>query len=162
MPGGKIEITETETTRISEKSADSCTSQDECSKETSSCETPCYDAAKIAMWIIAIILVLLWTCALFSACSGWGNNDSYNNQNDGECNDKKNDCRDWSGFAVGFLVWLVVLVIFIAAVAACGWAAIIFFVILIIILGAAWWWSSSCGSSSYGSSSYRGNNKQDY
>lgn len=135
MPGGSIEVTETETTKLVEKS-------DDCSTHSSdSCEKPAcatYDASKIALWIVAIVLVLFWTFAIFACFSGWGDCDD-----DRDSCDRKKDCDNWGGFAAGFLVWLIVLVIFIAAVWACAWAAIIFFVILAILLGAAWWCSCS-------------------
>lgn len=138
MPGGSFEVTESETMKVTEKCDDGC-SDSGCSVDTG-CETSCYDASRIATWIVALILVLFFTVAMFSCFSGgWGDCDR-----DNDCGDKKRDCNDWSSLACGFLVWLIVIIIFLGAVWACGWAAIIFFIILILILGAAWWWGSCC------------------
>lgn len=139
MPGSQIEVTETEKLKISEKSDSGCENSESSELEKSA---GCYDASKIALWIIAIVLILIWTAAIWSCFAGCGDHDNKCDlDDDGRCGSK-----GWGGcgWIAGFLVWIILLVIFIGAVFWCGWAAIIFFIIITILVGLAWWWSMSC------------------
>lgn len=151
MPAANsFDLIETETTEVKVKSS----SSDECSTQTScepecppKCPTEkkCYDPSAIAMWIIALVLIIIWVCALWSVCSsGFGSSDS--DDCDTECG--------WgsSGYIIGFIIWIILVVIFLAAIYSAGWWAIMFFLIITIIFAVAGCWCKSSSKKKCGTS----------
>jgi hypothetical protein len=116
--------------------------KEECNEE--------YDTNKIGLWICAIILIIIFSLILWWGFCSFGGN--------GGCGRGRgrDGCRDGgrgeeggfggAGIIGAFLLWLIIIIIFIAAVYKCGWAAIIVFLILFIILIAiGWWWWAGRG-----------------
>jgi phosphatidylglycerophosphate synthase len=83
------------------------------------------------MYIVIILLIIIWTVAIFGSLY------SYNGDGDDECRESG---YGGAGLAIGFIVWIIFILIFIAAVYYCQWAGVIFFLILTVLVGLGWFW----------------------
>lgn len=97
--------------------------------------------ADMGLWVAVIVLIILWTLAVWAGWSWFSSSNSKRGKGKG--------CDDNDGFGGGCigagLLWLIILVIFVAAAFRCGWGAVVgFLVFFLIILLIGWWFWSSC------------------
>ena len=102
-----------------------------------------YDSNKIGLWVCAIILIIIFSLVLWWGFSSFSRG---NERGRGRGEGRGEDCGNGGAGVIGaFLLWLIIVIIFIAAVYKCGWGAIIVFLILFILLIAiGWWWWAGC------------------
>lgn len=133
---GKVSHTTEETVEHSVDCDES--GKSECS--TSWGSSGCSD---MGLWVAVIVLVILWTIVVWC---GWSWMSSGNGNRSGK-HGKSGDCQDgYGGGCIGAgLLWLIILILFVAAAWRCGWGAVVgFLVFFLIILLIGWWFWSSC------------------
>ena len=111
----------------------------ECSTQSSAWGAGCAD---MGLWVAVIVLIIIWTLAVWA---GWSWFSSGNNK--GGKGGKNCDNQDGygGGCAGAGLLWLIILILFVAAAWRCGWGAVVgFLVFFLIILLIGWWCWSSC------------------
>lgn len=123
-----------------------CASAPECAPacppaQTSSCG---YNMESAALWIVALIFIILWTLAVGCMVSRWS---SRNNKSGDDCDNDDRSCN--FGVIGGILIWLIVLIIFVAVVFMWSWVGLVVFIVLAILIGAIIFASCSWGGNDH-------------
>lgn len=131
-------VCETVETTTSNDCAQPCA--DPCAQPQGSCG---YDVQMIALWIVALLFIIIWTIAVGFMVSRWSRRKRERNC-DESCDDGEGRSGDFSLIG-GVLIWLIVLIIFVGVVYMWQWVGLVVFIVLAILIGAVIFASCSWG-----------------